>query len=111
MDIRKLATIIAAAALFASATANAFLQNVEQGLELASNEVSIPSREGTLLIRSCAECQTLRLRITSDTRCFIGDDLVPLTELRRRAGAAMHPLYVFYETDTDRVTRIVLDLI
>ena len=109
MDIRSLLSLLTVAGLLATTAAGAYMQHPEEGLELASTEVSVPSREGSFLVRPCRECQFLRLQITAETRFFIDAAQVTQAELRRHLASKRNPLYVYYTKESSHVTRIVLD--
>ena len=107
------AALILAWALPAAAT----LQTIEQAYELSRNEVQLPGKpEGNLTLRPCPTCKPVVLRVTTATAWC----LAPRTN--KAAGqpavlaaykAATNPgtlVYVYYEPQTRRVNRIVLDV-
>ena len=105
---RSLAISFSLAALVALAPASAEIIQLEDAYELSSSQVSIPRREGSLFVRKCRECQSVRLQLRESTRYFFGEEQVTLKELRREARREDRLIYVFYEPETRVVTRIVL---
>jgi len=98
--------------------AGASLGTIEQAYELSRRDVQLPGRpEGNLTVRPCPTCKTVQLRVTAATGWFIAP------QTRKAAGqpallaaykaAAANPatlVYVYYEPQTRRVKRIVLDV-
>jgi len=110
---------LAALLLLAGALpAGASLGTIEQAYELSRSDVQLPFRpEGSVTVRPCASCKPVLLRVTTATGWFIAP------QTRQAAGqpaflaaykaAAANPatlVYVYYEPQTRRVNRIVLDV-
>jgi hypothetical protein len=98
----------------AAGAVSAAMRAVEQGLELAATDVTLPvTSDATLNVRRCRECPLLALRVSADTAWVLAGPArvaVPRDEFRRIArGNAEALIYVFYSPDSLRVTRMVLD--
>ncbi len=106
---RSVAIALALAGLLATAPAGAVMKQPEDAVELMSTDISLPGEAGSFLIKTCSECDYMRVYLTRNTRFFIDREQVTLKELRKRASAAKHLLYVFYDVETRMVNRIVLD--
>ena len=96
----------------------ATLRTIEQAYELTRNQVQLPaSPEGSLTVRPCATCRPVVLRVTAATTWFSRPGVrqpagQPPSWLRsgprqRDPGTLV---YVYYEPQTRRVKRVVLDL-
>ena len=103
--------------LIGSVPAGATLRTIEQAYELTHNQIQLPSGpEGTLTVRPCATCRLVLLRVTTATAWFAAPRSRQAnsqsTVLAAFHGAATNPralVYVYYEPQTLRVKRIVLD--
>lgn len=112
-----LASIVAIAALSGVALpARATLQTIEQAYELTRDQVQLPTdATGPLRVRPCRKCATVVLQVTANTRWFTapGTAAVPMAKLLDAfRQAALQPatlIYVYYEPQTKRVNRVVLD--
>lgn len=101
-----------------SAEAIASLRAVEQAYELARPDVQLPgSPDGLLTLRPCAGCRPLALRVTPATAWFTqpgrrapDGQAAVLTAFRLAAGTPGTLVYVYYEPQTRRVKRVVLDV-
>jgi hypothetical protein len=98
-----------------SAAALAGWKNVENAYESEPALVTLPSTaSGQVVIRACTGCDPVILRVDNRTRYVIGRASSPpvsLAALRQAAaadGAADRLLTVFYDLETNIVTRIVL---
>lgn len=112
------AGVLAALLLGAALPAGATLRTIEQAYELTRRQVQLPGQpEGTLTVRPCAECRPVVLRVTAATAWFdrpgtrqpAGQSAV----LAAFSASATNPaalVYVYYEPQTRRVKRIVLDV-
>lgn len=97
--------------------AGATLQVVEQAFELRANEVALPDvAEAPLTVRTCPDCKATVLRVTGDTRWFVGagsrqaqSQAAVLDVFRQVAARRGTLVYLYYEPVTRRVTRIVID--
>jgi hypothetical protein len=108
---------LAAAATLWSLGAPAALENVENAYETDTARASLPANAGgQVVIRECASCKSVVLRVDRNTRYFIGTpgaagQPLPLAKLRAAVAAAAgteRMLTVFYDLETGFVTRIVL---
>ena len=107
--------------LIGSVPAGATLRTIEQAYELTHNQIQLPSGpEGTLTVRPCATCRLVLLRVTRATAWFAAprsrqannQTNSQSTVLAAFHDAATNPralVYVYYEPQTLRVKRIVLD--
>ena len=110
--------IITTLLLGAALPARATLRTIEQAYELARNQVQLPGTpEGSLTARPCPDCRPVVLRVTSATAWFsrpgtrepAGQTAV-LAAFRASAANPDTLVYVYYEPQTRRVKRIVLDV-
>ena len=97
--------------------AGAALGVIEQAYELTRNQVQLPaSAEGGLTVRPCPTCRPLSLRVSAATTWFdrpgtrqpAGQAAV-LEAFRASATNPKTLVYVYYEPQTRRVKRVVLD--
>ena len=96
----------------------AAIRQIEQAFELRPAQLQLPSRaEAQLTIRPCADCRVVALRVTAPTQWYAGmDEQQPAGQARvlkiyRTASSDPQTLvHVYYEAQTLRVKRIVLDL-
>ena len=107
--------------LIGSVPAGATLRTIEQAYELTHNQIQLPSGpEGTLSVRRCATCPLVFLRVTTATAWFAAPrsrQARNQTNNQSTVLAAFHAsatnpralVYVYYEPQTLRVKRIVLD--
>lgn len=116
---RPAAAVLAAVLLLASTLpAGATLRTIEQAYELTRNQVQLPGRpEGTLTVRPCPDCRPVVLKVTAATAWFsrpgtrepAGHTAV-LAAFRAAAASPGTLVYVYYEPQTRRVKRVVLDV-
>jgi hypothetical protein len=113
--MKTISIVLATALLFASAGTKGALKAIEQAYELSLSQVSLPSSvPAGLLIRPCAGCKPETLRITGDTRFFIGPATAPvsLADVRKAASNATdrrHSLvFVYYDPKSRNVRRLIL---
>ena len=100
-----------------SVPAGATLRTIEQAYELTHNQIQLPSGpEGTQSVRPCATCRLVFLRVTTATAWFAAPRSRQANSQRSVLDAfhasATNPralVYVYYEPQTLRVKRIVLD--
>jgi hypothetical protein len=115
-------TILAIVLLALSGAANAAAVRVmdqpEDAYELRLADVSLPgSLDGSVTFRACSDCRTTALRITPTTVFQVNTqhtDLESFSEaaqaLRGRGGGgAGTAVYIFFNVDSRRATRLVLD--
>jgi hypothetical protein len=101
-----------------SLPAAATLRTIEQAYELTRNQVQLPDQpEGGLTVRPCPTCKPVILRVTTATAWFIGPGTVKaagqpafLSAFKASATNPRTLIYVYYEPQTQRVKRIVLDV-
>lgn len=107
----------AVAGFSAAAGATRLLEQPEGAYETALADVALPrSAAGYVRFPPCAGCAPLTLSVTTSTAYFIERTPVSLAELAAaasdveadgRAGDAA--VYVFYDVESRRVNRLVLD--
>ena len=103
--------------LSVSLPAAATLRTIEEAYELTRSQVQLPDNpEGGLTVRPCPTCQPVILRVTRATAWFISPDTVSAAGqpavLAAFKASATNPrtlIYIYYEPQTRRVKRIVLD--
>ncbi|MEO8444220.1 MAG: hypothetical protein ABI567_04355 [Gammaproteobacteria bacterium] len=97
--------------------AGATLVTVEQAYELTPDQVQLPDRSpGSLTVRPCSTCKPVTLQVTPATTWFIrpgrktavGQEAL-LDAFRAAAFKKATLVYVYYEPQTRRVNRVVLD--
>ncbi len=99
-------------------TGQAAIRQIEQAFELTPAQLQLPSRpEAQLTIRPCADSRIVALRVTAATQWYAGlaekqpAGQAAVLEIFRTAGSDPQTLiHVYYEPQTLRVKRIVLDL-
>ncbi len=97
------------AGLLLAQGAAARLDYVEEGFESSTLEVRIPAaNNASIKIRHCSTCPTIILRITPQTRFFIGKQPVSQIEFRQAANRTTAFLMVHYEPESKDVTRLVM---
>lgn len=86
-------------------------RSAEQAVESSTALVTLPGAvPATISVTGCAECKAVLLRVTDKTRFFVGKQAVSLKQLRQFiSGSATVGLYVFFESTSRTVTRIVVD--
>ncbi len=97
---------------------HAAIRQIEQAFELGPAQIELPARaDAQLTVRPCIGCPIVALRVTAATRWFssfserqpVGQAAV--LEIYRAASSNPQALvHVFYEPQTLRVRRVVLDL-
>jgi hypothetical protein len=104
--------------LGASLPASATLRTIEQAYELTRSQVQLPgASHGGLTVRLCATCSPIVLKVTEATTWFSAPrEQQPAGQaavLAAFAAAGNNPgllVYVYYEPQTLRVKRIVLNV-
>jgi hypothetical protein len=101
-----LAGPVAALAAMAALGQGTF-QAVTGGLESGTDLVSLPSSpSGTLSATECRSgCPVYRLRFDSNTRFYIGKDVVPYAKFREAARGDLR-LHVSYRLSDNTLTRL-----
>jgi hypothetical protein len=100
-----------------SVPAFATLRTIEQAYELTRSQVQLPGTpEGGLTVRPCPTCRPVILQVTTETAWFNGPgtrqpvgQAAVLAAFRAAAADPKTLVYVYYEPQTRRVKRIVLD--
>lgn len=91
------------------ASAQARTRGITGGLETSTEFVSLPANAGgSLTVKECGNCPSLRLEFRADTRYFIGDEPVSYAELRQAASKGVRGLLVSYRLGTRNLTRLRL---
>ncbi|MDH5254843.1 MAG: hypothetical protein OEW72_02905 [Gammaproteobacteria bacterium] len=110
--------VLAALLLGLTLPAGATLRTIEQAYELAHSQIQLPGKPaGTLTVRPCATCRPVILQVTAATAWFdrpgtrqpAGHSAV-LAAFRASAANPATLVYVYYEPQTRRVKRVVLDV-
>ncbi len=84
---------------------------IEQAHEVNASQIRIPSAGiGVLRVETCEDCKKLSLKLTSETRAFVGKQAITIRQFRNLATANEAAAYVFYKPSTNEVTRLVLDM-
>lgn len=85
-------------------------QQIEASFETSTRLVPVPAtHHSTLQLANCRSCDRVTVQVTPDTRFFIGDEAVTLTELR--AYTATRPgllSCVYYSVPGRKVNRFVV---
>jgi hypothetical protein len=111
-------TVLAALLLGLTLPAGATLRTIEQAYELTRSQIRLPGKPaGTLTVRPCPTCPPVVLQVTAATAWFdrpgtrqpAGQSAV-LAAFRASAANPATLVYVYYEPQTRRVKRIVLDV-
>jgi hypothetical protein len=110
-------TTLLALLLSTALPAGAALRTIEQAYELTRSQVQLPGRpEGSLTVRPCPTCRPVLLRVTTGTAWFASPgsrepsgQAVVLAAFKAAGGDPRTLVYVYYEPQTRRVKRIVLD--
>lgn len=103
------------ATLSLSTPARAVLETVEEAYELSLLQVRMPASSGdSVVIRTCATCEPIRLRVDAQTtyRLAYNKPPVSLAEMNSFIGAVADrqktAVAVFYDPESLVVTRIIL---
>lgn len=97
---------------------HAAIRQIEQAFELSPAQIELPARpDAQLTIRPCDGCRIVALRVTAATRWYTSlaerqpAGQATLLEIFRTASNDPQTLvHVFYEPQTLRVSRVVLDI-
>jgi hypothetical protein len=82
---------------------------IERAVETSSTVTSIPTALGAIAARSCLQCPTRFLTLTSDSKFYVDRAPASFAEFRQLAGGTRdYPVTIFYRAGDDTVTRIVL---
>ncbi len=93
------------------------LEQIEGAYEAALIEVVLPaSTLGYVVVPPCSTCRPVSLAVDDDTAYIVARAAVPYADFTRAAAALIAAgrgrsaaVYVFYDLETTRVTRLVLD--
>lgn len=104
-------------ALVTNAFATRVLEPIEGAYEAALTEVVMPaSSGGYVIVPPCSTCPPVSLGVTAETTYLVERAPVPFADfmqaantLARSGRAERTAVYVFYDLETTRVTRVVLD--
>jgi len=117
LPIRTSALVASLAGLLMALPAGATLRTVEQAYELTRTQVQLPARpDGAITVRPCDDCRPVSLRATAATAWFSRPGSRPAGHeavLAAFRAAATNPatlVYIYYEPQTRRVNRVVLDV-
>lgn len=101
--------------LATAASAGRTIELIENGLEVALGNVTLPgSAAGTVIVEPCETCDPQSLRVSADTRYFVGGTELTLSDFHLAAdrilgsddGGASTLVGVYYGRETGTVTRI-----
>lgn len=116
----RLLSVIVAAGVFATATcasATRVLELIEGAYEAILADVVLPaSTAGFVTVPPCSTCPPTTLGVDAQTVYLLENRAVPFVDFVDAAGTVQRSgrarraaVYVFYDLDTKRVTRLVLD--
>jgi hypothetical protein len=114
--MRAIVTLVLALSLSGIAAARDF-EMLEEAHEIVLAEVALPSSAaGAVVFRPCADCDTVRLQVSSRTRYLIGgrevalpDFLLAVDAVRQGTGGETDTVVaVFTDVSTQRVTRVAV---
>jgi biopolymer transport protein ExbD len=109
MHIRTSFAVLGLTALLAAGGAQATLRMVEQAIETSTLSTSLPDDStGSLAVSACNGCKPVLLRLSSDSKYFIGKTPVTYAQLRAAASNAARQLNVFYDAKGRTITRLVV---
>lgn len=109
----SLLVVVTALAALSAAPAHAqfsMMINAEEGIETSAHAIVLPSStQGALLVTPCTGCTPLSLRVSAQSKYFIGANAVTLGELRAAlATAGDVQLVVTYDRETKALNRIIV---
>lgn len=99
-------------------SATRVLEQREDAYEVQLGEVILPrSLAGTVIFKPCSECETVALRVSGQTFYSIDGHPIALEDLAQaveeirqtNGGNSRTLVYVFFEPQSKRVTRLALD--
>ncbi len=112
------ATLVLLFGSLSSAWAYRVLEQTEDAYELMLGEVSLPRGvAGTVIFKPCPDCNTRSLRVSRETLYFVNGLALELADFRAAAevirqtngGNQNTAVYVFFDIDSQRVNRLMLD--
>lgn len=110
MTIRYLIASCLVTVLIASAaTAAPRVKVREQAIETSTLATTLPgTQDGSMIVKPCATCAPLVLRLTPQSTYRVGRDQVTFGELAAALkGAGTRALYIFYDAESRTITRLV----
>lgn len=82
---------------------------IETAIETTSTVTSIPTATGALAARSCTQCPTRYLTLTSESKFYVGRTAVPFAEFKAVAGGTRgYDMTILYRAVDNTVTRVVI---
>lgn len=86
------------------------IEPLENGWELSVDNVTFPSTEtGTVRLKTCDDCDTQTVRITGQSKAYIGKLEVGMGAFKQAvADNPSAQLLVFVRINTDEVSRVIL---
>ncbi len=117
MNIRTQCAILLLLAGWLSA-GHTTIRQIEQAFELRPTQVQLPTRpDAQLTVRPCTDCPIVALRVSAATRWYTSmtaqqpASQAEVLEIYRTASSNQQTLvHVFYEPQTLRVQRVMLDI-
>lgn len=118
---RRTATLAAALTgllVFHGAAAFRVIQQSEDAYEAVLVNVSLPASDsGNISLRSCSDCESHRLAVSTATAYRLNGQPLTLASLRQEvarirtsnSGAERTAVYVYFDTGSGRVSRVVVD--
>lgn len=81
---------------------------IERAVETSSTVTSITTATGALAARSCSQCPTRYLTLTTESKFYVGRTAVPFAEFKLVAGGSGHAMTILYRAVDNTVTRVVI---
>ncbi|HSC06564.1 MAG TPA: hypothetical protein VLD59_07045 [Steroidobacteraceae bacterium] len=105
---RMLAVILGVAVIGGTVEAKPGLKVAEQAIETTTFVVSLPDGDnGSMAVKSCAQCKPVLLRLTSRSTFLLGSTPVQYKEFLQRArGSENLGLNIFYDGKSGNITRL-----
>ncbi len=94
------------------ASATRVMYQPEDAYELSLGEVSLPQRVGgSVIFKPCAACKTVGLRVTRDTRYYVGGEEVTVADLATLTAKLARDtnVTVFFDKESGFVNRLAID--
>ena len=106
MNIRTLALILSLSVFSIAATQITIL---EEGIESSTSDVRLPGNSsGYIVLRSCPDCVELTLSLSAGTRYSVNGKSVEYKDFRSLSLAAGNSLNIYYDPNSNSVTRMRL---
>lgn len=108
MHIRKL---LVALLMTFSLTAAADFITTELGYEVALSDMTTPvTNTGSLIFKECHDCDSMRIRMTGNTRFVVNGRTVDLKEFRKQVFQVRDPsnvpVTIMHHLESDTITSI-----